>query len=116
MQRLYIDGTGLSGAPSFASAAGLILTNCNDCSLSETDVDAWLSGIYTRWAASGFTYATPSLNIGGTGATINAAPSGTYQDGDPPTTGLEYVYELANDPETTGEPTWSITYNGGSAP
>jgi len=79
--------------------------------LIEADVDALLAGIYADWAS--FTYATPSLDIAGDS---NAAPSGVYQDGDPPTTGLEYVYELANDPETTGNETWTITYEGGSAP
>jgi len=47
-----------------------------------------------------------SIGYGGT----NAAPSGTYQDGDPPTTGKEYIYELENDPETEGFNVWAITY------
>ena len=79
--------------------------------LSQPNVDAVLAGLYADWAT--FTYATPTLDIAGDG---NAAPSGVYQDGDPPTTGLEYVYELANDPETTGNNVFAITYEGGSAP
>ena len=41
----------------------------------------------------------------------NASPSGIYQDGDPPTTGKEYAYELENDPESEGFNTWAITYS-----
>ena len=79
--------------------------------LIEASVDAVLAGIYADRAA--FTWATPSLDIAGDG---NATPSGAYADEDPPSTGLGYVYELANDPETEGFNTWSITYEGGSAP
>ena len=76
----------------------------NSCSLSQSDVDDVLAGIYARRAS--FTDATPDLQIGGT----NAAPSGTYQDGDPPTTGKEYAYELENDPETEGFNVWTIDF------
>jgi len=46
------------------------------------------------------------MRIGGT----NATPSGVYQDGDPPTTGKEYIYELENDPESEGFRLWEIDY------
>lgn len=105
-----IFNTGVSGAPSTASAQAIIQYQYQNCSLSQADVDAVVQSIYDRRAS--FTAATPALNIGGT----NATPSGTYQDGDPPTTGLEYVYEIANDPETEGFNTWTVTYNGGTAP
>lgn len=55
-----------------------------------------------------FTAATPTFNVDGTG---NSTPSGTYQDGDPPTTGKEYIYELVNDPESEGFNTHVWTYN-----
>ena len=48
--------------------------------------DFW-SGFATRTGTSG------TLNVGGT----NAAPSGTLQAANPPTTGKEYAYELKND-------------------
>ncbi len=81
-----------------------------NCGWNQATVDALLADMYAERA--GFTYATPSLNVGAN----NSVPSGVYQDGDPPTTGLEYVYELANDPEVEGFNTWTITYNGGVAP
>jgi len=114
LQYLYINSTSFSNVPLLGTATSLRKADYDDLSLSQAEVDAVLLDMYTNWAT--FTYATPALDIGGTGGTINAAPSGTYQDGDPPTTGLEYVYELANDPETTGNETWTIVYNGGSAP
>lgn len=83
---------------------------CHGNGMSAAQVDTIVKTIYDNWAA--YTYATPELNISGT----NAAPGGTYQDGDPPTTGLEYVYEIANDPESTGNETWAVTYTGGTAP
>jgi hypothetical protein len=73
--------------------------------MSESNVDLALEQIYNQRA--GFTDTSPVLYIHGT----NSAPSGTYQDGDPPTTGKEYIYELENDPESEGFNTWSITYN-----
>jgi len=106
---LYLGNTNISGGDISANVA---IQNCwvSDCGWDQATVDSFLQAMYT--ARAGYTYATPSLNIGGT----NATPSGTYQDGDPPTTGLEYVYELANDPESEGFNTWTITYNGGVAP
>jgi len=106
----YVYSAAFSGAPDFSVAAAIRDFRYQDNGLSQADVDATLAAIYARRAS--FTYAAPALLIG----SDNAAPSGTYQDGDPPTTGLEYVYELANDPETEGFNTWTISYNGGSAP
>jgi hypothetical protein len=73
-------------------------------------VDSVLLAMYN--SRMGFTAAAPSLQIGGT----NAAPSGTYQNADPPTTGLEYVYKLVNDPDGDGHRKWAISWTGGSAP
>ena len=86
------------------SAVALRDYQYQNCGLAQADCDAVALGIYNRRAS--FTYATPTLNIGGT----NAAPSGIYQDGDPPTTGKEYIYEIANDPETEGFNKWTVTY------
>jgi len=101
--RLY--NTSVNNAPVMTSAAALRDFQYHNCALVQADVDAVLLALYNRRVA--FTYATPVLTIGGT----NAAPGGTYQDGDPPTTGKEYVYELCNDPESEGFNTWTITYN-----
>lgn len=81
-----------------------------NCGWSQAAVDALLADMYAERAA--FTYATPSLNVGAN----NSVPSGVYQDATPPTTGLEYVFKLANDPDAEGFNTWTITYNGGVAP
>jgi hypothetical protein len=72
--------------------------------LIQASVDAVLAGIYTDRAT--YLYATPELDLLGYG---NATPSGIYQDADPPTTGLEYKYELINDPEAEGFNKWDIT-------
>lgn len=72
--------------------------------LSQAQVDDVALWLYDNRAS--FTWATPIMQMGGT----NAAPSGVYQDGDPPTTGKEYIYEVVNDPEIEGWPTWSVTY------
>lgn len=77
---------------------------------SSAVVDATLQEMYTH--RMGFTAASPSLRIGGN----NATPSGIYQNATPPTTGLEYVYKLVNDPDLEGFKKWAISWNGGSAP
>jgi len=102
---LYLIGSSFSGAPDMSTCVGIRTFNYQSNNLPQVDVDATLLGIYTNRAL--FTYATPTLNIGGT----NSAPSGIYQDGDPPTTGNEYKYELVNDPEVEGFNKWTITAN-----
>jgi hypothetical protein len=88
----------------FASGTGTgNLYRMENNALTQAEVDAVLKWVYDNRASFGD--ATPSLNIGGT----NAAPSGTYADEDPPTTGNGYAYELVNDPETEGFNTWTIT-------
>ena len=54
----------------------------------------------------GYTYATPTLNVGGT----NAAPSGVYADEDPPVTGKGAAFEIQNDPEAEGFNKWAVTF------
>jgi hypothetical protein len=74
--------------------------------LEQAAIDAIASSAYANRA--NFTDTGPVFNVDGTG---NATPSGIYQDGDPPTTGKEYIYELVNDPEAEGFNTHSWTYN-----
>lgn len=79
------------------------------------DVDTVIDSIYQAVVAdpNHFTYAGPIvLQIGGSGGTANAAPSGVYQEATPPTTGLEKVYYLTH----LAAHTWAITWNGGSGP
>lgn len=106
----FIRSTSVSGVPSTASAVALANYQYQNCGLLQADVDGVAASIYTRRAA--FTNATPSLNLGSNDAT----PSGAYADEDPPVTGLGYIYEIVNDPETEGFNTWSVTWNGGAAP
>lgn len=75
-----------------------------DNALSQSEVDAVVADLYANRAL--FTDTTPTLDISGT----NSTPSGIYQDGDPPTTGKEYIFELENDPEVEGFNQWVITY------
>jgi hypothetical protein len=107
---LHITNSTITGGASALAAVGIRDIQVQSLRLNQTTVDGILARLYADRAL--FTYATPSLNIGGT----NDAPSGAYTDEDPPTTGLGYVFELANDPENEGFNTWSITYTGGSAP
>jgi len=106
---LYLNNTDISGGD---ISGNIAIESCRvqDCGWDQATVDAFLQAMYT--ARANYTYATPDLNIGGT----NATPSGVYQDADPPTTGLEHIYKLVNDPDSEGFNTWPITWNGGSAP
>ena len=69
----------------------------DNLTLSQTQVDAILLGLYGAFAGKTSTGGT--LNLGGSGGTANAAPSGTYQAASvcPPTDGKEIAYELLND-------------------
>lgn len=106
---LDVYSTNISGGNINANVA-LGTCQIQDLGWAEATVDALLEGMYNNWA--GYTDATPVLKIGGT----NATPSGTLQDGDPPTTGLEYIYEMHHDPESTGNETWEFWWNGGHLP
>lgn len=85
-----------------------------DLGWAQATVDAFIEALYVNRAIyTGVAYGQRhTLNISGT----NAAPSGVYQDATPPTTGLEYVYKLANDPDAEGFKQWNITYTGGAVP
>ena len=73
--------------------------------LTQAQLDTILIAIWTNKA--NYTYATPTLDIAGTG---NAAPSGTYQSTCPPVTGKEYAYDLTNGICTSAGPEWVVTY------
>ena len=74
-----------------------------NCALTQSEVDAVLSDIYS--ARASYTYATPALNIAGT----NSAPSGTYAEENPPTTGNGIAYELVVNPAAEAFNEWTIT-------
>lgn len=78
-----------------------------DGGYNQAKVDQVLAGIYA--ARANYTHSTPVLNIAGSHSP-NAAPSGSYADEDPPTTGKGMIYELVNDPESEGFNKWAITY------
>jgi len=87
-----------------ANSASLDDFLMQDNGLSSAHCDNLVEAIYNYRMS--YTSGSPTLNMAGT----NAAPGGTYQDGDPPTTGKEYIYELVNDPEVEGFNPWVITY------
>lgn len=61
--------------------------------LSQAQVDQILADFWAGFATRTATAGT--INLGGT----NAAPSGTLQAANPPSTGKEYAYCLVNDPD-----------------
>ena len=72
---------------------------------SQANVDAFINAIWANKA--NFTYAAPSLDLlGGS----NLAPSGVYQAANPPTTGLEKLYDLVNGNYTPAGPEWTVQY------
>ena len=72
--------------------------------MSAGNLDLLLASIYAQRAS--ITWATPALDI----SSLDNDPTGVYQDATPPTTGLEYVYKLVNDPDAEGFNVWTITY------
>ena len=104
LERFVVYSTSVSGSPIFTSTVALSNFQYQNCALPQATVDLIVSRIYDRRAS--FTAAAPSANVSGT----NAAPSGVYQDEDPPVTGKGYIYELVNDPEVEGFKKWAITY------
>lgn len=108
MEHLYLHTTSSTITPGVGVRATAIreirLDSTGMSGMSQAAVDAIAEWLYTNRAL--FTYATPAANLGGT----NAAPSGIYQDADPPTTGKEYIYEVVNDPEGEGFNRWTVAY------
>ena len=87
------------------AAIPLRVAQAQDTSVSSANIDDILLRLYTDRAS--FTYATPSLNVGG----ANPAPSGTYQYAAAPSTGKEYIYALVNDDDGEGFNKWTITFS-----
>ena len=104
MKSLRVNGTGISGTPVININTAMREYYYHDCGLTQANVNAILLSVYNRRMA--FTFATPSLNIGGT----NIAPSGVYQAACPPTTGKEYAYELVNDSCGSGHIKWAVAF------
>lgn len=106
LEFLYLYSTGVvynSNTFAFAGMRGMRLYDCN---WPLGMVDQFIADMYAAWSAGTFTYATPTLNIGGN----NAAPSGNYAQETPPVTGKGKIFEMVNDPQNLGHPTWTITY------
>ena len=109
LKYFYLFSTLLTGSPIFSSSVAIEEILAHSCGtnhiMTQADVDTWVSKIYARRAS--FTHSTPVLYLHGT----NSAPSGTYADEDPPTTGKGFIYKLKNDPEAEGFYKWTINYN-----
>ena len=78
------------------------LYNCD--SMSAENLDNLFRSIYEQRAS--ITWETPAIDTGN----LTNDPTGVYQDATPPTTGLEYIYKLVNDPDAEGFNVWTITY------
>lgn len=85
-----------------AKAADMNNMWLNATAMNQANVDNFLKALYTQ--RMNFTWTTPTVSLASC-----AAPSGTYADEDPPTTGNGYRYELVNDPEGEGHVLWTIT-------
>ena len=101
---LYNTSSAITGGATAMAAVGIREIRCDSSSTTQANIDSILARLYADRA--GFTYATPTLNVGGT----NPDPTGTYADATPPTTGLEYAYKLVVDPDAEGFKKWAITY------
>jgi len=110
MRYLWCRDNNTVGTPDISINTAMREYRGENRSLTQANVDAIIASVYARRMA--FTYATPSLNVGGT----NATPTGVYQSVCPATTALEQVHNLANDGCGEGHNTWTVTWNGGSAP
>jgi hypothetical protein len=86
-----VSTTWTLGASDFAGWISPLAFNISANALSQAQVDAVLSGLWTAFATRNV--AAGTINVGGS----NAAPDGIYQAQNPPTTGKERCYELVND-------------------
>jgi len=107
---LRCDSNSITTLDVSALGIGLEVVQCQNNGMNQAAVDTIIGDIYANRAS--YTDATPELNVGGT----NATPSGIYQSVCPATTALEEVHNLATDGCTEGHNTWTVTWNGGSAP
>ena len=104
LMNMPVGGTYTFGATVMRNWTNARELNVSGLGLNQATVDTILFDIYA--GRMGYTYATPTLNVGGT----NAAPSGVYADEDPPVTGKGAAFELQNDPEAEGFSRWAITF------
>jgi hypothetical protein len=105
MTTLDLDSTSSTITPGVGVRARAIRELYLDSTgMSQAAVDAIAEWLYINRAQ--FTYTAPMASLAGT----NAAPSGIYQDADPPTTGKEYIYKVENDPEGEGFNKWYVAY------
>lgn len=81
----------ITAAANFANWITATSVQMQSSGLLTADVDRVLEGFWGMFPAR--TATGGALNVGGT----NQAPGGTFQAGNPPTTGKEYAYELLND-------------------
>ena len=94
-----------TAGPTIPASTALQQYYMYDCGLTQAAVNAIILNAFTNRA--GFSYATPTFNVGGT----NSTPSGIYQFANPPTTGKEMIYWLVNDPLAEGfnKQVWTYT-------
>lgn len=98
---------GIAGWPDLSNNISMRVYDAFDNAYSEADVDGTLMELYeTRmlrtWAG------VIAINLSGS----NSAPSGVYQDSAAPSSGLEYVYKLVNDPDGEGFKKLTVTVTG----
>lgn len=74
-----------------------------ECDYSQEKVDLILERLYDGFPNRVYSGATFDLRG-------NTPPSGTYQAANPPTTGLQYAYELVNDSAGVSTKHWSAIY------
>jgi len=85
-------------------AAGIRSLTIQDNAMAQVQMESIALWGYTYRAS--FTFGAPSMNMGGT----NDNPGGVYQDASPPTTALERVFKVVNDPDAEGFNKWAWTY------
>jgi len=110
MEELYVGPSGdftVSGPTGVDGMTGLALFIIERSRLGQAELDQVLADLYA--GRMGYTAPAPVARING--QTDEA--SGIYQDATPPTTGKEFIYKLANDPDADGFNTWSIQYTEG---
>ena len=91
---------------------GIRIVRASDVSCTLATVENVIEGFWDL--RDSITVATPELDLSGAS---NATPGGTYQSACPPTSALEQVYNLVN-AQCAGDThnTWTVRWNGGSAP
>ena len=125
MTYLYLYANQFTISTTFAGmGAGMRDFRIQDNGMIAAHVDNVLWSIWN--ARAGFTYATPTLNVGGSNqpptGNVVAPPGGGASNSDwnwngatyEPLTGGAVIWDLAKDVNSEGFKKWAITYNGGS--